>query len=478
MDATPVDEKRGWVLKKTNSPLDRDVLSQALKSDPTMSAERVLYSQFLRLPGIVDYLAAAYLLAIIITACASPTAKNPGGGAPGSSRAEPSAAVGPRFTQGGPDAEQYGAREGYPIGERGTCQRIAFLVGCQSHLDQVYEGRLVRRATTPSLLARAASEPAVRYEYQAQKFTLDDYLARNPTMGLLVAQDDTILLERYQYARHDRHRFTSWSMAKTVTAMLIGIAIEEGRIRSVDDPAAAYVPALADTEYGRTSLRHLLQMSSGVRFIEEYRENDDVARLVVDTFRQIGSGGVEAVTPFNVRIAPSGTRFYYASVETQVLGLVLRNAVGRPVADYLQEKIWEPMGAEADATWLIDRAGQEATYCCLNAVLRDYARLGLLLAHDGQWRGRQIIPAAWIKEATIVRPGQPQPATGGYGYQVWILAGERRMFALRGVRGQAIYVDPASGLVMVHTAVRKQPRDPGVREENALWRGLVQQLGH
>jgi CubicO group peptidase (beta-lactamase class C family) len=111
-------------------------------------------------------------------------------------------------------------------------------------------------------------------------------------------------------------------------------------------------------------------------------------------------------------------------------------------------------------------------------VLRDYARLGLLLAHDGQWRGRQIIPAAWIKEATIVRPGQPQPATGGYGYQVWILAGERRMFALRGIRGQAIYVDPASGLVMVHTAVRKQARDPGVSETSALWRSLVDLLGH
>jgi CubicO group peptidase (beta-lactamase class C family) len=239
------------------------------------------------------------------------------------------------------------------------------------------------------------------------------------------------------------------------------------------------VPALADTEYGRTSLRHLLQMSSGVRFVEEYTGKDDVARLSNDTFRQIGSGGVGAVTQFNVRAAPPGTKFYYASVETQVLGLVLRSAVGRPVADYLHEKIWEPIGAEADATWLVDRAGQEAAYCCINAVLRDYARLGLLLAHDGHWRGRQIIPAAWIKEATIVRPGQPQPSTGGYGYQVWILAGERRMFALRGVRGQAIYVDPASRLVMVHTAVRRQSRDiAGIRETNALWRGLVQQFGH
>jgi len=473
-----VDEKRGWVLKKTNCPLDRDVLSRAVKSYPTVSAERVLYSQLLGLLAIVGYLAAAYMLAIIITACASPTAKNPGGGAPGSSRAEPSTAVGPRFTQGGPDAEEYGASQGYPIGDRATFNRIPFLIGSHSHLDQIFEGRLVRRSTTPLPLARVASEPAVRYEYQGQTFTLDDYLARNPATGLLVARGDTILIERYQYARHDRHRFTSWSMAKTVTAMLIGIAIGEGHIRSVDDPAAAYVPALAGTEYGRTSLRHLLQMSSGVRFVEEYTGKDDVSRLAADTFRQVGSGGVEAVTPFNVRIAPSGTRFYYASVETQVLGLVLRNAVGRPVADYLQEKIWEPMGAEADATWLIDRAGQEATYCCLNAVLRDYARLGLLLAHDGHWRGRQIIPAAWIKEATIVHPGQPQPATGGYGYQVWILAGEHRMFALRGVRGQAIYVDPVSGLVMVHTAVRKQARDPGVREATALWQGLVRQLVH
>jgi len=166
-----------------------------------------------------------------------------------------------------------------------------------------------------------------------------------------------------------------------------------------------------------------------------------------------------------------------------VLGLVLRSAVGRPVSDYLQEKIWEPIGAEADATWLIDRAGQEATYCCINAVLRDYARLGLLLAHDGNWRGRQIIPAAWIEDATRLRQDQPHlhPPTItrslGYGYQVWIFAGERRMFLLLGIHGQAIYVDPASRLVMVHTAVRKQARDPGLGETNALWRGLVQQLG-
>ena len=415
-----------------------------------------------------------WLVAALIAGCVSPSAR----ALSESSAAQPSAKAGPRYAQGGPDAQEYGASQGYPIGDRTSCSQPAFRVGCHSHFDQVYEGRLIRRATAPSLLARAASEPAVHYAYQGETFTLDDYLARNPTTGLLVARGDTILLERYQYTRHDRHRFMSWSMAKTVTAMLIGIAIAEGRIRSIDDAAAVYVPALVDTEYGRTSLRHLLQMSSGVRFVEEYTGKDDSAQLSADTFRQIGLGGVGAVTQFNVRAAPPGTRFYYASAETQVLGLVLRNAVGRPVADYMQEKIWQPIGAEADATWLIDRSGQEATYCCINAVLRDYARLGLLLAHDGNWRGRQIIPADWIKEATITHPGQPQPNAGRYGYQVWIMAGERRMFVLRGIRGQAIYVDPANRLVMVHTAVQRQPRDmAGIREMTALWRGLAQQLG-
>jgi CubicO group peptidase (beta-lactamase class C family) len=423
------------------------------------------------------------VFAFVLTGCASPAATGSRDTmASGSSPAEPTAAAKPRFTQGGPDAEDYGASAGYPIGDRATCYRgasvaLAFFVGCYSHFDEVYEGRLVRRATTPSPLARAASEPAVRYEYQGQTFTLDDYLERNPATGLLVARGDTILIERYQYARHDRHRFTSWSMAKTVIAMLIGIAIAEGRIRSVEDPAAAYEPALTDTEYGRTPLRHLLQMSSGVRFTENYGGKDDASRLVRDTFVQAGAGGVEAVKPYNDRIRPSGTSFSYASVETQVLGFVLRSAVGRPVADYLQEKIWEPMGAEADATWLIDRAGQEAAYCCLNAVLRDYARLGLLLAHDGHWRGRQIIPAAWIEDATRVRPDQPQPGTGGYGYQVSILPSERRMFRLSGVRGQRIFVDPAGRLVMVHTAVRKQWVDPGNAEANALWQSLVRELG-
>lgn len=257
------------------------------------------------------------MLAAVLAGYASLASYRPVGtrdaGASPTELASPSA---PRFSPGGPDAEDYGARDGYPIDDRSTCCSTPFLIGSSSHLDQVFEGRLVRRATTPSTLARAASEPAVRYEYRGQMFTLEDYLTRHPSTGLLVARGDTILIERYQYARHDRHRFTSASMAKTVTAMLVAVA--EGRIRSVDDPAAAYVSALAGTEYGHTSLRHLRQMSSGVRFVEEYSGRDDVSLLAAYTFRQqVGAGGLDAVMAFNVREAPSGMKFAYAFVETR-----------------------------------------------------------------------------------------------------------------------------------------------------------------
>jgi len=415
------------------------------------------------------------VLALGLAACAPP-------GPPPSATPGPAA---PRFSATGVDAAAYGAADGYPLGNRSSFFRLPYLVGSHSHLDEIFEARVVHRAARPSTLARATSVPDITYTFQGERRTLEDYLARHPTTGLLVARDDTILVERYQYGRNDRHRLTSWSMAKTVTSMLVGIAIADGKVGSVDDPAERYVPELAGTEYGRTSLRHLLRMSSGVKFVEVYSGTDDVTELSRHTFARVKPGGVDAVRPFNERVAPPGTRFSYASVETQVLGLVLTRALGRPVAEYLEEKIWRPIGAEADATWLIDDTGQEVTFCCLNAVLRDWARLGVLLAHDGRWRGRQIIPAEWVRDATTAgaQPAylQPRVATNffGYGYQTWIVPGERRMFALLGVRGQVIYVDPTSHLVMVHTAVRRVPgNDPGNVEAGALWGGLVRMFGN
>ena len=385
----------------------------------------------------------------------------------------------PRFDAGGFDADAYGAAEGYPLGGRETFFETRSLVGSFSHLDEIFSGRRVHKAPAASRLVRVA-EPPLAWTFEDAARTVDDYLARTPTTGLLIARDDTVLVERYQYGRTDRDRLTSFSMAKTVTGMLVGVAIAEGRIRSIDDLAGAYVPELAATEYGHTSLRHLLQMSSGMHFSEDYEGHDDFAILRANTYRMQGAGGPGALLPFNRRDVPAGTRFSYSSAETQVLGLVLARAVGRAVAEYLQEKIWQPIGAEADATWLIDNAGQEATFGCLNAVLRDWARLGLLLAHDGHWRGQQLIPASWLLEATTVREDQPHLKPGvatpifGYGYQTWILPTKRRMFLLWGVRGQRIFVHPEHRLVMVNTSVQKTSHDlPALEEMAALWFAAV-----
>jgi len=387
-----------------------------------------------------------------------------------------------RFATGGHDSEAYGAGAGYQKGDRTTFRDIGCLVGSHSHLDEIFSSRLIRKAPLPSRLVRNP-EPRITYELEGVSLTLDDYVARTPTTGLLVAREHTILVERYQYDRTDRHRFASASMAKTVTGMLIGIALAEGRIHSIDDLAATYVGDLAGTEYGRTSLRHLLQMSSGVRYREEYSGADDHARFTADTYLGRGPGGAGAVKAFNDRVAPAGKRFCYASTEAQVLGLVLRAATEQPVAQYLESKLWQELGTEADATWLIDNAGQESTYTGLNAVLRDYARLGLLLAHDGSWQGRQLIPASWVVDATTVRADQPhlRPGTAdpifGYGYQTWILPGDRRMFMLWGARGQRIFIDPQSKLVMVNTAVHTLAFDPGPLEEGrALWSAIIRQL--
>ena len=183
-----------------------------------------------------------------------------------------------------------------------------------------------------------------------------------------------------------------------------------------------------------------------MRFSEAYTGSDDVATLARLSIYGESEGGAATVTPFRTRERPPGERFSYASAETQVLGLVLRAATGKPLADYLSEKIWQPMGAEADATWLVDKGGYEIGFSGLNATLRDYGRFGMLLANDGRLDGRQLIPAAWVRAATTPPAKQFEPGqTGfllGYGYQTWILPGKERQFVLRGLRGQVVLRGP------------------------------------
>ena len=384
----------------------------------------------------------------------------------------------PVFSPTGPDAAAYGADRSYPLGARGPRPPQVNMVAHYSGFDRLFAHHSVGRPSQASVLRRAVAELALTYRYQGNNYSLADYLDRNPTTGLLIARGDTILFEHYRYGRTDRDRFLSASMAKTVTGMLVGVAVAEGAIRSIDQPAADYEPDLAGTEYGKTSIRDLLHMASGVAFTETYDGTDDSAKMSRLLFGPRNPGTAKVLAGFNTREAPPGTRFHYAGAETAVLGVVVGNAVGMSLSRYLETRIWQPMGAEADATWTIDTTGRETAYCCLNAILRDWARLGLLLAHDGAWNGRQILPRTWVREATTVAAPFLAPGTAtrgdGYGYQVWLPPGPRRQFAFRGIHGQAILVDPDAKLVLVHTAVRLKPAgDPAALELMALWRALV-----
>jgi CubicO group peptidase (beta-lactamase class C family) len=391
------------------------------------------------------------------------------------------AAADPVFSDTGPDAAAYGAAQNYPIGGR-TAPTQPQMVGTYSHYDRIWPSHLVTRADTPAPLRRAPQELALTYQFAGATRTLENYLARNPVTGLLIARDDTILFEHYQYARTDQDRLLSQSMAKTLVAMLIGIAIDERRIHSVDDLAETYVPALAGTAFGQTPLRALLHMAAGVAFREDYDEpTADNARLNRALFAPSGPDPAQAVATFNTREYPPDTHFNYSGVQTEVLGLVLTQATGMSPSAYLQSRVWQPMGAEADAIWTTDHTGQEVAYCCFSAVLRDWARLGLLLAHDGEANGHQIIPRQWLQDATTAPPDSPfaphrATATMGYGYQLWLFPGPRRQFAFLGIHGQSIYIDPAAHLVMVQTAVRV-PATGGRAEPVALWNALVTQYG-
>ncbi len=353
-----------------------------------------------------------------------------------------------------PDEITLGKNEGYPVCK---VQQVSSdqkcLVGTLSHMDEVVPARKVAHGT-PREFKRVDKSALLG---------ADDYMARNRDTGLLVLKGDTILAERYNYDRKPTDRFQSYSMAKTVVAMLLGIAMSEGKIKSVDDLAQQYVPALKGHPYGETKLKDLLTMSSGVDFREDYDGRDDVTKLAVKTLFQQGPGGADSVMEFTSRVRPAGTKWYYASAETEVLSLVVAAATGRNLSEYLSEKIWIPMGAEADAMWLVDGGGHELGFMGLNATLRDWGRLGILLANYGELDGKQIIPAAWVKDATRVHAPHLEVGVAsrfnGYGYQTWLIRRDSPMFALFGVRGQGVYVDPVSKLVVVHTAVFASPRD-------------------
>lgn len=387
-----------------------------------------------------------------------------------------------------PDAAALGRDRGYPIGTASNFFREPYRVGAWSALDRVpgIEVRRVQPSATPQPLPPAAQPPAIHYRFRNAEYPLADYLNHQRTTGLLVLKDGAVVFEHYGYGRTPEARFLSMSMAKSITSLLVGVAHAQGLIASLDEPAQRYAPALAGSAYGEVPIRHLLRMSSGLTFTERYEPGDDRARLSA-AFASSPSGTLDVLRGVSDRHSPPGTVFRYAGAETDVLGRVLAGATGRSVAQLTTEWLWQPMGAEDSAFWRIARDGQEGAQGSFNASLRDWGRLGLLLARDGRVGDRQVVPADYLLDATDIarqppafQPGRATP-NSGYGYQFWLLPYRERTFALQGIHGQAVYVQPASGIVMVVTSVWRQPSGyqdplPG-QERNALWRGVLRSLG-
>jgi CubicO group peptidase (beta-lactamase class C family) len=383
-----------------------------------------------------------------------------------------------------PDEELLGKAKGYPLGTRANWFfDEGVRVGSFSHLDEILPHYTLSKAQSPLPLAAAAGEAGFGYKFEGQTRTIEDFLAHQRVTGLLVIKDGTVLFERYQYDRKPADRFISHSMAKSIVSLAVGIAVAEGKIASLDDPVSKYVPKLAGSAYGETTIRNVLRMSSGVQFSEAYDGKDDLTRFVIARNTE---GSIAALRQFQTREAEQGSRFHYASSETMLLAVLLREVTGTTLSEYLTVRLWQPMGAEADASWVKGSDGTESAFGNFNATLRDYGRLGMLLANDGAVGGRQIVPKDYLLDATDWHrqpPAfQPRKATPyfGYGYQFWPFPGEKRRFALLGVYGQSIFVDPELKLVMVVTAVAKNAsvgKESLGPERDAVWRGIVGKYG-
>ncbi|MBC7435886.1 MAG: beta-lactamase family protein [Bdellovibrionales bacterium] len=270
---------------------------------------------------------------------------------------------------------------------------------------------------------------------------VDAYMAGQRSASLIIIQDGKLRLERYGLGFDGSGRWTSFSVAKSVTSLLVGAALRDGFIKSMDDKVSAYIPEMKGSAYDNVSMRQLLTMTSGVQWNEDYADpSSDVARFN----KHRPEDGVDALVSYLRRLpraVPPGTRFNYSTGETNLVGILLNRATGKPLATYLSEKIWVPAGMEQQATWILSRTGQEMSGCCIQAAARDYARLGLFVLNGG----KSMVPDGWLAEATTSRVDIGIPGRG-YGYLWWTNADGT--FMARGIFGQSLFIDPARKLVI------------------------------
>jgi CubicO group peptidase (beta-lactamase class C family) len=338
------------------------------------------------------------------------------------------------------------------------------------NMDELFDIRTVARSGPVWPLPRADHPLDFSYTYQGQTYTPEQFLERTYTNALLVMKDGRIVAEIYRNNTNPATRFIAFSMTKSITSILIGCALEEKRIHSLDDPITQYLPELKQGAYNGVSIRQILEMRSGVDYEERYDfGNPGIAA------RNHEHALVENVVRFAdaartiKRKHPPGEVWQYKTLDTAVLGWLLeRVSGGSTVAAYTAQRLWEPLGAESDGYYIMDGGpgiGREFSGAGFNATLRDFARFGLMVLNGGQANGHRIVSKEWIAEST--RPTAPAGSGPGYGYQWWMM--ERPgSFAAIGLQGQYIYIDPATRTIVVKLSYFP-PAEQAANEETSAF---------
>jgi CubicO group peptidase (beta-lactamase class C family) len=308
------------------------------------------------------------------------------------------------------------------------------------NMEKIAPVRVFKRGKTVHPLPLAAKiDPT--FKAGDKTYNTESYMREFRASGVLVIKNGKIVLERYGLGRSPHDRWTSFSVAKSLTSTLIGAALKDGKIKSLDDAVTLYIPELKGSAYEGVSVRQLITMTSGVKWNESYTDpNSDVAKVGLSILEP----GVNPVVSYMRRLpreAAPGTKFVYKTGETDLAGILLSNAVGEPLAQYLSEKIWQPYGMEQDGIWVEDVAGHERGGCCVSMTLRDYGRVGQFLLDDGKAAGHDVVPAGWTEDATAQHVANPP-----YGYFWWIIPDG---YEAEGIFGQTLSVFPKEHLVVV-----------------------------
>lgn len=329
------------------------------------------------------------------------------------------------------------------------------------NMDQYFDYKTVSKSSKPFQFERKPNSALPKtFNYKNEIFNTEDFLDSSYTQGFLVIQDDTIVYENYWRGQKEDTRHISWSMAKSVISALLGIAQAEGHMGSVEKTVDEYLPEMKGTGYEGVTVKDVLQMSSGVKFNEDYGDPKSDIQRWFRTFA-LGESQDEFATTLENEREP-GTYNHYVSINTHVLGMILVRTTGKSIADYYKEKLWEPIGAEHDSYWLKDEKDMEMALGGLNATLRDYAKVGRLFLNKGNWNGKQLVPESWVNESLTMDKEHVTPSSknsahpdSGYGYQWWIPAGEDGEFWARGVFNQYIYVNPTTQTIIVKNSANQ-----------------------